>query len=106
MRRWIVIPDHVRVVGNGFRAAISDRIAGLSADVIAELVAEVGPLWQKRRQAGLESRPRQRATGAKHGWLHRPTPGHAGQAGGGPAVEILADAGYQGLGEHRSVAAS
>lgn len=69
VRRWIVIPDHVRVVGNGSRAAIiSDRrITGLSAEVIAELVAEVGPLWQERHQARLESRPRKRAVGgAKH----------------------------------------
>ncbi len=42
-----LIPDHVCVVGNGSRAAIiSDRrITGLSAEVIAELIAEVGPLW-------------------------------------------------------------
>ncbi|MFD6183163.1 hypothetical protein [Streptomyces goshikiensis] len=66
MRRQILIPDHVLVVGNGSRAAIiSDRrIAGLSAGVIAELVAEVGPLWHERQQAGLESRPRKRAVGA------------------------------------------
>ncbi|MFF5809833.1 hypothetical protein ACFY8A_41965, partial [Streptomyces sp. NPDC012746] len=64
--RWILIPDHVRVVGNGSRAAIiSDRrITGLSADMIAELVAEVGPLWHERHQARLESRPRKRAVGA------------------------------------------
>ncbi|MFC9336831.1 transposase family protein [Streptomyces sp. NPDC057020] len=59
-------PDHVRVVGNGSRAAIiSDRrITGLSADVIAELVAEVGRLWHERHQARLKSRPRKRAVGA------------------------------------------
>ncbi|MGW6613353.1 transposase family protein [Streptomyces erythrochromogenes] len=58
------------MVGNGSRAAIiSDRrITGLSADVITELVAEVGPLWHERHQARLESRPRKRAigAGAKH----------------------------------------
>ncbi|MEU6980741.1 transposase family protein [Streptomyces sp. NPDC046371] len=61
-----MIADHVRVVGNGARAAIiSDRrITGLSAEVIAELVAEVGPLWHERHQARLESRPRKRAVGA------------------------------------------
>ncbi|MFD2118191.1 transposase family protein [Streptomyces cirratus] len=66
-----LVTDHVPVVGNGTRAAIiSDRrIAGLSADVIAELVAEVGPLWHERHQAGLESRPRKRAVGA--GAKHR-----------------------------------
>lgn len=71
MRRWVVIADHVRVVRNGSRTAIiSDRrITGLSADVIAELVAEVGPLWHERHQARLESRPRKRAVGA--GAKHR-----------------------------------
>ncbi|MFD3330377.1 transposase family protein, partial [Streptomyces sp. NPDC058701] len=36
--------------------------------MIAELAAEVLSLWHKRRQAGLESRPRKRAggVGAKH----------------------------------------
>ncbi|WP_240804285.1 transposase family protein [Streptomyces sp. A0592] len=37
--------------------------------MIAELVAEVGPLWHERHQAGLESRPRKRAVGA--GAKHR-----------------------------------
>ncbi|MFF7618033.1 transposase family protein, partial [Streptomyces lavendulae] len=66
VRRWILIPDHVHVVGNGSRAAIiSDRrITGLSAGVIAELVAEIGPLWHEGQQARLESRPRKRAVGA------------------------------------------
>ncbi|MFC8175997.1 transposase family protein [Streptomyces sp. NPDC057325] len=45
------------------------RITGLSADVIAELVAEVGPLWHERHQAKLTSRPRERAVGA--GAKHR-----------------------------------
>lgn len=56
----------VCVVGNRARAAIirSQRITGLSPDVIAELVAEVGPLWHERHQAGLASRPRRRAVGA------------------------------------------
>jgi hypothetical protein len=59
------------VVGNVSRAAIiSDRrITGLSADVIAELVAELGPLWHERHQARLASRPRKRAVGA--GAKHR-----------------------------------
>ncbi len=66
-----MVPDHVRVVGNESRAAIiSDRrITGLSADVIAELVAEVGPLWHERHQAKLGCRPRKRAVGA--GAKHR-----------------------------------
>ncbi|GAA3352533.1 hypothetical protein GCM10017744_001920 [Streptomyces antimycoticus] len=44
------------------------RITGLTAEVIAELVAEVGPLWHERHQARLASRPRKRAmgAGAKH----------------------------------------
>ncbi|MFJ4866385.1 hypothetical protein [Streptomyces sp. NPDC088748] len=46
------------------------RITGLSADVIAELVAEVGPLWQERHQTRSEARPRKRAIGA--GVKHRP----------------------------------
>ncbi|MFF8381803.1 transposase family protein [Streptomyces sp. NPDC015661] len=45
------------------------RITGLSADVIAELVAELGPLWHERHQARLASRPRRRAVGA--GAKHR-----------------------------------
>ncbi|MEV6575023.1 transposase family protein [Streptomyces sp. NPDC051577] len=59
------------MVGNGAREAIiSDRrITGLSSDVIAELIAEVGPLWHERHQTRLESRPRQRAVGA--GAKHR-----------------------------------
>ncbi|WP_369228619.1 transposase family protein (plasmid) [Streptomyces sp. R39] len=62
--------DHGRVVGNTTRAVITSnrRITGLSADVIAELVAEVGPLWHERHQARLACRPRKRAmgAGAKH----------------------------------------
>ncbi|WP_254076091.1 transposase [Streptomyces sp. P3] len=54
------------VVGNRARTAIvrSQRITGLSPDVIAELVAEIGPLWHERHQAVLKSRPRRRAVGA------------------------------------------
>ncbi|WP_308190168.1 transposase family protein, partial [Streptomyces aculeolatus] len=70
VRRRVLIVDHGRVVGSASRAAIiSDRrITGLSADVIAELLAEVGPLWHERHQARLASRPRKRApgAGAKH----------------------------------------
>ncbi|MGW3513781.1 transposase family protein [Streptomyces sp. NPDC000994] len=59
------------MVGNASRAAITSdrRITGLSAEVIAELVAEVGPLWHERHQAKLASRPRKRAVGA--GAKHR-----------------------------------
>ncbi|MFH9044871.1 transposase family protein [Streptomyces sp. NPDC017966] len=58
-------------MGSASRAAIiSDRtITGLSADVIAELVAESGPLWHVRQHAKLASRPRKRAVGA--GAKHR-----------------------------------
>ncbi|MFI7874956.1 transposase family protein [Streptomyces salinarius] len=54
------------MVGNASRATITDdrRITGLSADVIAELVAEIGPLWPERHQARLASRLRKRAVGA------------------------------------------
>lgn len=41
----------------------------MSAEVIAELVAEVGPLWHVRHQTRLVSRPRRRAVGA--GAKHR-----------------------------------
>ncbi|MCX4444931.1 transposase family protein [Streptomyces sp. NPDC087866] len=56
----------IRVVGNRTRAAIirSQRITGLTPDVIAELVAELGPLWHVRHQAVLTSCPRRRAVGA------------------------------------------
>ncbi|MFF3750338.1 transposase family protein [Streptomyces sp. NPDC002018] len=56
----------VGVVENRARAAIihSQRITGLTPDVIAELVAEIGPLWHERHQSGLASRPRRRAVGA------------------------------------------
>ncbi|MER5402467.1 transposase family protein [Streptomyces sp. NPDC002599] len=54
------------MVGNASRAAIigDRRITGLSADVIAEIVAEVGPLWHARDRVRLASRPRKRAVGA------------------------------------------
>ncbi|MGW0826472.1 hypothetical protein [Streptomyces sp. NPDC002845] len=65
-----MIVDYGRVAGNEARAAIINdrRITGLSADVIAELVAELSPLWHERHQAKLASRPRKRAmgAGAKH----------------------------------------
>jgi hypothetical protein len=66
-----MIVDHGRVVGNASRAAIiSDRrITGLSAGVIAELVAKLGPLWHERHRAQLASRLRKRAVGA--GAKHR-----------------------------------
>ncbi|MEU6557843.1 hypothetical protein ABZ915_47760 [Streptomyces sp. NPDC046915] len=53
-------------MGNANRAAIlNDRpITDLSADVIAELMSEAGPLWQEQHQARLASRPRKRAVGA------------------------------------------
>ncbi|MET7355529.1 transposase family protein [Streptomyces mirabilis] len=44
-------------------------VTGLSPTVIAELVAEVGPLWYERHQARLTARPRRRAVGA--GAKHR-----------------------------------
>jgi hypothetical protein len=37
--------------------------------VIAELIEEIGPLWQERHQARLAARPRKRAVGA--GAKHR-----------------------------------
>ncbi|WP_329598923.1 transposase [Streptomyces pseudovenezuelae] len=40
------------------------RVTGLSPEVIADLIAEVGPLWHKQHQDRLTSRPRRRAVGA------------------------------------------
>ncbi|MER5385701.1 transposase family protein [Streptomyces sp. NPDC002688] len=45
------------------------RVTGLSPDVIAELIAEVGPLWHEEHQARLTARSRRRAVGA--GAKHR-----------------------------------
>ncbi|WP_206669278.1 transposase family protein [Streptomyces sp. IB2014 016-6] len=58
-------------MGNSTRAVIisNRRITGLTAGVIAELVEEIGPLWQERHQARLAARPRKRAVGA--GAKHR-----------------------------------
>lgn len=58
--------DHGGVVGTVALAAIvsSRRITDLSADVIAELVADLGRLWHERHQAKLASRLRKRGVGA------------------------------------------
>ncbi|MEU9397456.1 transposase family protein [Streptomyces sp. NPDC048324] len=40
------------------------RVTGLSPDVIAELVAELEPVWHEQHQARLTARPWQRAVGA------------------------------------------
>lgn len=45
------------------------RITGLTAEVISELVAEIGTLWHGHYQAKLASRRRKRAVGA--GAKHR-----------------------------------
>ena len=51
-------------------AAVADRrVTGLSQQVLAELVAELGPRWQARQDARLADRPRKRAVGA--GSRHR-----------------------------------
>ncbi len=42
----------------------SRRVTGLSRQVIAELIAEVGPVWQARQDARLADRLRRRAPGA------------------------------------------
>jgi hypothetical protein len=39
------------------------RGTGLSPQLLAELVAELGPRWQARQDAGLADRPRQRRSG-------------------------------------------
>src|SRR3954447_6236828 len=51
-------------------AAVADRrVTGLSREVLAELVAELGPRWQARQEARLADRPSRRAVGA--GARHR-----------------------------------
>lgn len=40
------------------------RVIGLSSDVIAELIAEVGPLWHEQHQVRLTARTRRQAVGA------------------------------------------
>ena len=45
------------------------RGTGLSPQVLADLVAELGPGWQARQHARLADRPRRRAVGA--GAWHR-----------------------------------
>nr|AGS49562.1 mobile element protein [uncultured bacterium esnapd9] len=40
------------------------RVTGLSVEVIADLVAELGPVWHDRQQARLTTRTRHRAVGA------------------------------------------
>ena len=59
------------MMGAGARELIvaEYRVTGLSPTVIAELVAEVGPLWHEQHQARLTARPRRRAVGA--GAKHR-----------------------------------
>ncbi|GAA3082289.1 transposase family protein [Streptomyces olivoverticillatus] len=54
------------MVGVGAREAIvaDRRITGLSREVIALLVREVGPVWQARHEVRLSDRPRRRAIGA------------------------------------------
>src|SRR3712207_2244933 len=45
--------------------AVADRrVTGLSREVLAELVTELGPRWQGRQDARLVDRPRQRLIGA------------------------------------------
>jgi DDE superfamily endonuclease len=50
-------------------AVVDRRVTGLSTQVLAELVAELGPRWQACRDARLADRPRRRAVGA--GARHR-----------------------------------
>ena len=50
-------------------AVVDRRVTGLSTQVLAELVAELGPRWQACRDARLADRPRKRAVGA--GARHR-----------------------------------
>lgn len=57
------------ILGMGRAAVMGERrVTGLSDEVIGDLVAELGPVWQARQQARLSARTRQRAlgAGAKH----------------------------------------
>ena len=54
---WLVVVVRVALVRER-------RLTGLPVLVIAELVAEVGPVWQSRNEARLTARPRRRAVGA------------------------------------------
>ena len=50
----------VCVVGNRTRAAEnrSEQVSDLSSKVMAELVAEICPLWHEQQRAAIASRPR------------------------------------------------
>ncbi|MEU5057492.1 MULTISPECIES: transposase family protein [unclassified Streptomyces] len=55
------------MVGNRATAIIRSQLTtGLTPDVIAQLVAKIGPLWHERHKESLTSRPRRRTVGAKH----------------------------------------
>lgn len=73
------------MMGFGTRELIVSeyRVTGLRPDVIAELIAAIGPLWSEHRQAARWARPRQRTSeaGAKpYIRLHGPAAGYAGQS--------------------------
>jgi DDE superfamily endonuclease len=50
-------------------AVVDRRVTGLSTQVLAELVAELGPRWQACRDTRRANRPRRQAVGA--GAQHR-----------------------------------
>ncbi len=53
-------------------AAVADRrMSGLSREVLAELVAELGPRWQARQEARLADRLRRRRRSVGAGARHR-----------------------------------
>lgn len=60
----LLLVDRFVVGVDARRVIVADRrITGLSPEVIGELVAEVGPVWQARHDAKLLDRPRHRAPG-------------------------------------------
>ncbi|WUA20911.1 transposase [Streptomyces canus] len=61
--RWLV---ELGMMGAGARELIvaEYRVTRLSQNVIAELIAEVGPLWHEEHRGRLAARPRRRAVGA------------------------------------------
>ncbi len=88
--------------GASHAAIIGDRrITGLSAEMIAELVAELGPLWCERYRARLASRLRMRGVGRGReapAGVRRSVPGHSRA----PPARVIHDASACWFGVDRS----
>ncbi|MER6441610.1 hypothetical protein ABT275_35430 [Streptomyces sp. NPDC001185] len=90
----------IKVEWWGTRAVIIGnlRIKRLTAGVIAEPVAERGPLWPRHHQVRLAARPRPTRAASCADIIHVGQLGLVKLLADGPPVEILADVGCQGLG--------